>query len=175
MGNLDASGEGFDLTEGGAGFGEAAVAEVDAGEDAAEGVGGGVAGMDEDAGTVRNVTEVEFLETMTGAVVEFEPVGGKGDGGIDGVVKGVFGRIVWRFECADVEPGPVEYGADGPVGVKFFADEDEGVEVVEVVLHGVKGLKVWDDSFYRLFVLLKRCAVSGRSSGQPPGRGCWDR
>lgn len=40
MGNLDASGEGFDLTEGGAGFGEAAVAEVDAGEDAAEGVGG---------------------------------------------------------------------------------------------------------------------------------------
>ena len=42
MGNLDASGEGFDLTEGGAGFGEAAVAEVDAGEDAAEGVGGGV-------------------------------------------------------------------------------------------------------------------------------------
>ena len=73
MGNLDASGEGFDLTEGGAGFGEAAVAEVDAGEDAAEGVGGGVAGMDEDAGTVRNVTEVEFLETMTGAVVEFEP------------------------------------------------------------------------------------------------------
>ena len=107
MGNLDASGEGFDLTEGGAGFGEAAVAEVDAGEDAAEGVGGGVAGMDEDAGTVRNVTEVEFLETMTGAVVEFEPVGGKGDGGIDGVVKGVFGRIVWRFECADVEPGPV--------------------------------------------------------------------
>ena len=60
MGNLDASGEGFDLTEGGAGFGEAAVAEVDAGEDAAEGVGGGVAGMDEDAGTVRNVTEVEF-------------------------------------------------------------------------------------------------------------------
>ena len=172
MGNLDASGEGFDLTEGGAGFGEAAVAEVDAGEDAAEGVGGGVAGMDEDAGTVRNVTEVEFLETMTGAVVEFEPVGGKGDGGIDGVVKGVFGRIVWRFECADVEPGPVEYGADGPVGVKFFADEDEGVEVV---LHGVKGLKVWDDSFYRLFVLLKRCAVSGRRSGQPPGRGCWDR
>lgn len=78
MGNLDASGKGFDLTEGGAGFGEAAVAEADAGEDAAEGVGGGVAGMNEDAGTVWNVTEVEFLEAMTGAVVEFEPVGGKG-------------------------------------------------------------------------------------------------
>lgn len=172
MSDLDATGKGFELTEGGAGFGEAAVAEVDAGEDAAEGVGGGVAGVDEDAGTVGNVTEVEFLEAVTGAVVEFEPVGGKGDGGIGGVVKGVFGRIVRRFEGADAEPVAVEYGADGPVGVKFFADEDEGVEVV---LHGVKGLKVWDDSFYRLFVLLKRCAVSGRSSGQPPGRGCWDQ
>lgn len=172
MGNLDATGEGFELTEGGTGFGEAAVAEVDAGEDAAEGVGGGVTDVDEDAGTVGNITEVEFLETMTGAVVEFEPVGGKGDGGIGGVVKGVFGRIVWRFKGADIKPVAVEYGAEGPVGVKFFADEDEGVEVG---LHGVRGLKVWDDSFYRLFVLLKRCAVSGRSSDQPPGRGCWDQ
>ena len=166
MGDLDATGEGFELTEGGAGFGEAAVAEVDAGEDAAEGVGGGVAGMYEDAGTVGNITEVEFLEAVTGAVVEFEAVGGKGDGGVGGVVKGIFGRIVGRLEGADIKPVPVEYGANGPVGVKFFADEDEGVEVV---LHGVKGLKVWDDSFYRLFVLLKRCAVSDRSSGQPPG------
>lgn len=166
MDNLDATGEGFELTEGGAGFGEAAVAEVDAGEDAAAGVGGGVTDVDEDAGTVGNVAEVEFLEAVTGAVVEFEPVGGKGDGGIGGVVEGIFRRIVRRFEGSDIKPVPVEYGADGPVGVKFFADEDEGVEVV---LHGVKGLKVWDDSFYRFFVLLKRCAVFGRSSGQPPG------
>ncbi len=149
MGNVDATGKGFELTEGGAGFGEAAVAEVDAGEDAAEGVGGGVAGMNEDAGTAGNVAEVEFLEAVTGAVVEFEPVGGKGDGGIGGVVKGIFRRIVRWFEGADAEPVTVEYGADGPVGVKFFTDEDEGVEVA---LHGVKGLKVWDDSFYRLFV-----------------------
>lgn len=85
MGNLDATGEGFELTEGGTGFGEAAVAEVDAGEDAAEGVGGGVAGVDENAGTVGNVTEVEFLETVTGAAVKFEPVGSKGDSGIGGV------------------------------------------------------------------------------------------
>ncbi len=42
MGDLDASGKGFELTEGGAGFGEVAVVEVDAGEDAAEGVGGSV-------------------------------------------------------------------------------------------------------------------------------------
>lgn len=166
MGGLDGTGEGFELTEGGAGFGEAAVAEVDAREDAAEGVGGSVSGMDEDAGTVGNVAEAEFLEAVTGAVVEFEPVGGKGDGGVGGVVEGVFRRIVWRFEGADVEPVPVEYGADGPVGVKFFTDEDEGVEVG---LHGVRGFKVWDDSFYRLFVLLRRCAVSGRSSGQAPG------
>lgn len=172
VGDLNATGEGFELTEGGAGSGKATVNEVDTGEDAAEGIGGSVAGVDENTGTVGNVTEVEFLEAVTGAVVEFEPVGGKGDGGIGGVVKGVFGRIVRRFKGADVKPVTVEYGAEGPVGVKFFADEDEGVEVV---LHGVRGLKVWDDSFYRLFVLLKRCAVSGRSSGQPPGRGRWDQ
>lgn len=91
MGDLDATGEGFELTEGGTGFGKAAVAEVDAGEDAAEGVGGGVAGMNEDAGTVGNVAEVEFLEAVTETVVEFEPVGGKRDSGVGGVVEGVLG------------------------------------------------------------------------------------
>lgn len=139
MGDLNTTGEGFELAEGNTGFGEAAVTEADAGEDAAEGVGGGVTGVDQDAGTVGNVAKVEFLETVTGAVVEFEAVGSKGDGGIGGVVEGIFRRIVWRFEGSDVKPVPVEYGAEGPVGVKFFADEDEGVEVV---LHDVKGLKV---------------------------------
>lgn len=171
MGDLEATDKGFELTEGGTGFGKAAIAEADAGEDAAEGVGGDVAGVDEDAGTVGNVTKVEFLEAMTGAVVEFEAVGGKRDGGVGCVVEGVFGWIVWRFEGADAEPVTVEDGAEGAVGVEFFTDEDEGVEVS---LHDVKSLKVWDDSFYRLSVWLRRCAVSGRSNGRSPGRGRWD-
>jgi len=172
VGDVDATGEGFELTEGGAGFGEVSAAEVDAGEDAAEGVGGGVAGVDEDAGAAGYVAEAEFLKAVTGAVVEFEPVGGKGDGGVGGVVEGVFGRIVGRFKGADAELVAIEDGADGAVGVKFFADEDEGVEVV---LHGVKVLRVWADSFYRLFVCRRRCVVSGRSSVRFPGWRCWGR
>lgn len=85
VGNLDFTSKGFELMEGSTGFGEAAVAEVDAREDAAEGVGRGVAGVDEDAGTMGYVAEAEFLEAVTGAVVEFEPVGGKRDGCISGL------------------------------------------------------------------------------------------
>ena len=89
VGGLNATGEGFELVEGSTGFGEATIAVVDAGEDAAEGVGGGVAGVDEDAGAMGDVAKVEFLEAVTGAVVEFEAVGGKRDGGVGGVVEGV--------------------------------------------------------------------------------------
>lgn len=108
MGDLNTTGEGFELAEGSTGFGEAAVAETDAGENAAEGVGGSIAGVDEDAGTVGNVAKVEFLETVTGAVVEFEAVDGKRDGGIGGVVEGVFRRIIRRFEGSDIELVAVE-------------------------------------------------------------------
>lgn len=171
MGDLNTTGEGFELAEGSTGFGEAAVTEADAGENAAEGVGRSVAGVDQDTGTVGNVAKVEFLETVTGAVVEFEAVDGKRDGGIGGVVESIFRRIIRRFEGSDIELVTVENGTDGAVGVKFFTDEDEGVEVG---LHDVKGLKVWDDSFYRLFVWRRQCAVSGRSSGRSHGQGRWD-
>lgn len=128
--------------------------------------------MDQDTGTVGNVAKVEFLETVTGVVVEFEAVDGKWDGSIGGVVEGVFGRIIRRFEGSDIELVTIENGTDGAVGVKFFTDEDEGVEVG---LHDVKDLKVWDDSFYRLSVWRRQCAVSGRSSGRFHGQGRWDQ
>ncbi len=138
VGDLDATGKGFELAEGGAGFGEATGGKAETNEDTAEGVGGGVAGVDQNAGTMGNVAEVEFLEAMTGAVVEFEAVGGKRDSGVGGVVEGVFGGIAGRFKGADVKLVTVEDGTEGAVGVEFFTDEYEGVEVG---LHGLGVLR----------------------------------
>lgn len=149
VGVQDVTSQGFKLTEGGTGFGKASIVDVYAGEYATKGVSRGVPGVYEDAGTTGNVAKKEFLETMTGAVMVAEPVSGKWDGGVGGVVEDVLGRIVGWLNGFDTEAIMVEHCADSPVGIKFFTDEYEGVEVG---LHGVKDLKVWSGCFYCLFI-----------------------
>ena len=78
-----------------------------------------------------------------------EPVSGKWDGGVGGVVEEVLGRIVRRLNGSNTEAIMVEHCANSPVGIKFFTDKYEGVEVG---LHGVKDLKVWYGCFYCLFI-----------------------
>ncbi|MCR9010757.1 hypothetical protein NVS78_00585 [Gabonibacter sp. KD22] len=60
MSGVELPSEGFKLLECRTGFRQASGTEVAAHEDTPGGVGGSVTGMDQDAGTVGNIREIDF-------------------------------------------------------------------------------------------------------------------
>lgn len=73
-----------------------------------------------------------------------------------GIMTGVTGRIVRWFKGADIESVPEKDGTEGTIGVKFFTNENQSVEIG---LHGINFSGFWDDSVYKPFVLPGRSFV----------------
>lgn len=82
--------------------------------------------------------------------MKFQAIKPKRNSRMTGIMTGVKGRIVRRFKGADVEIVPEKDGTEGTIGVKFFTNENQSVEIG---LHGVNFSGFWDDSVYKPFVL----------------------
>lgn len=80
--------------------------------------------------------------------MKFQAVKPQRDSRVASIMTGVAGRIVRRFKGADVEIVPEKDGTEGTIGVKFFTNKNQSVEIG---LHGVNFLGFWDDSVYKPF------------------------
>lgn len=82
--------------------------------------------------------------------MKFQAIKPKRNSRMTGIMTGVTRRKVGRFKGTDIETVPEKDGAEGTIGVKFFTNENQSVEIG---LHGVNFSGFWDDSVYKPFVL----------------------